>query len=339
MTQKQISYFEKAYETGNIAAAADQMFVSRSVISRSIQELEEEFGVIFFERSKNGITPTKAGNMLHSTLVQMASCYSSLANRFREMDSNTQQRYLRVGVTPTNSGVITRLLFGPFREKYPDVIVQVIEKEHFEMISFLSSGDVDLVALPGQHADMTIFDTLPLYDVQIVLAVHQSDSLYNRDKLGVMDLQFKPLAFLSTPLPTVERIVNASMEAANNKPYIAVRTSSIEILRDLTERGLVCTILPDDLINDWKNVKGIPLDFTSGITTHKLVWNKAVPLSTSATDFIEFAREYFENKGAEQTSPQEPKAAGLSSNFYAELLDLPACKSKGYCDGCGRCEH
>ena len=59
MTQKQISYFEKAYETRNIAAAADQMFVSRSVISRSIQELEEEFGVTFFERSKSGITPQK----------------------------------------------------------------------------------------------------------------------------------------------------------------------------------------------------------------------------------------------------------------------------------------
>ena len=39
MTQKQIAYFEKAYHTGNIALAAEQMYVSRSVISRSIQEL------------------------------------------------------------------------------------------------------------------------------------------------------------------------------------------------------------------------------------------------------------------------------------------------------------
>jgi len=92
------------------------------------------------------------------------------------------------------------------------------------------------------------------------------------------------------------------------------------------------------MIKNWKNVRGIPLDFTSGITTHKLVWNKAVPLSSAASDFINFAKDYFSKK-EEAAPPKEKMASGLSSNFFAELLDLPACKSKGYCDGCGRCEH
>ena len=339
MTQKQISYFEKAYETRNIAAAADQLFVSRSVISRSIQELEEEFGVTFFERSKSGITPTEAGNMLHSTLLQMASCYSSLTNRFRDLSTNAHQRILRIGVTPTNAQIMAKLLFGSFRDAFPDIKVRITEKDHFEMIAFLSGGEVDLVAIPGQHADMTIFDMLPLYDVQIVLAVHKSNPLSQKTKLGVMDLQFQPLAFLSTPLPNVERIMNASMEAANQKANIVIRASNVDILRDLTERGLVCAVLPDDMIKDWKDVVGIPLDFTSGVTTHKLLWNKAVPLSSAAEDFISFCKKHFED---EKDAPKEPAvktAGGLSSNFYAELLDLPACKSKGYCDGCGRCEH
>ena len=78
MTQKQIAYFEKAYHTGNIALAAEQMYVSRSVISRSIQELEEEFGVTLFERSKSGVVPTEAGKLLYSTLLQVESCLASL---------------------------------------------------------------------------------------------------------------------------------------------------------------------------------------------------------------------------------------------------------------------
>ena len=37
-----------------------------------------------------------------------------------------------------------------------------------------------------------------------------------------------------------------------------------------------------------------------------------------------------------QTSEQtQPK---LSMSFFQELLDLPACKTIGVCDGCGRCE-
>lgn len=35
-----------------------------------------------------------------------------------------------------------------------------------------------------------------------------------------------------------------------------------------------------------------------------------------------------------------PVAEGpeLPKDFYVKLLHLPACKSKGYCDNCGRCE-
>lgn len=337
MTQKQISYFEKAFETGNIALAAEQMFVSRSVISRSIQELEEEFGVEFFERSKNGVVPTAAGKMFHATLLQMSSCYSALTNRFKDLGKGSHQRLLRVGVTPTNSAVMTRLLFGPFRETYPDVQVQIIEKDHFDMITFLSMGEVDVVALPGQHADMTMFEMLPMYDVQIVLAVPADNPLAEKSKLSAMDLRYTPLAFLTTPLPNVERILHASMEAADAKPVIAIRTSSISILRELTEQGHVCSVLPDDLIRDWKNVKGLPLDFTSGVTTHKLVWNKAVPLTSAVEDFISFAQDYFTRK-EEPPVKEVSSQGGLSSNFFAELLDLPACKSKGFCDGCGRCE-
>ena len=337
MTQKQISYFEKAYETGNIALAAEQLFVSRSVISRSIQELEEEFGVVFFERSKNGVVPTAAGEIFHGALLQMTSCYSALTNRFKNLSKGNYQRLLRVGVTPTNSALITNLLFGPFREAHPDIQVQVVEKDHFDMISFLSMGEVDIVALPGQHADMTMFETLPMYDVQIVLAVSEDNPLAEKSKLSAMDLRYTPLAFLTTPLPNVERILYASMEAAKTEPNIAVRTASISILRSLTEKGYVCSFLPDDLIRDWKNVKGIPLDFTSGVTTHKLVWNKAVPLTSAVEDFIAFAQEQFTQK--EESPAKEANASGgLSSNFFAELLDLPACKSKGFCDGCGRCE-
>ena len=33
-----------------------------------------------------------------------------------------------------------------------------------------------------------------------------------------------------------------------------------------------------------------------------------------------------------------PKGPDLPEDFYMSLLNLPACKSMGYCDDCGRCE-
>ena len=36
---------------------------------------------------------------------------------------------------------------------------------------------------------------------------------------------------------------------------------------------------------------------------------------------------------------KEQKGPDLSEDFYMSLLGLPACKSQGFCDDCGRCEH
>ena len=51
MTLKQIEYYEAVCQTGNVTAAAQQLYVSRSVISRALQELEEELGIRLFLRS------------------------------------------------------------------------------------------------------------------------------------------------------------------------------------------------------------------------------------------------------------------------------------------------
>ena len=66
MTLKQIEYYEAVCQTGNVTAAAQQLYVSRSVISRALQELEEELGIRLFLRSRDGMELTEQGVMLQS---------------------------------------------------------------------------------------------------------------------------------------------------------------------------------------------------------------------------------------------------------------------------------
>lgn len=52
MTSKQVEYFLRVCTCRNIAAAAEELFVSRPVISKAILTLEEEVGTPLFLRSK-----------------------------------------------------------------------------------------------------------------------------------------------------------------------------------------------------------------------------------------------------------------------------------------------
>lgn len=48
-----------------------------------------------------------------------------------------------------------------------------------------------------------------------------------------------------------------------------------------------------------------------------------------------------EKKRPEEAAPSAPtqERPTLSPEFYAKLLHLPTCKTEGYCNNCGRCEH
>ena len=45
-----------------------------------------------------------------------------------------------------------------------------------------------------------------------------------------------------------------------------------------------------------------------------------------------------ENKNVVEEKAEKKQEVNLGEDFYMKLLHLPACKSKGYCDNCGRCE-
>lgn len=50
----------------------------------------------------------------------------------------------------------------------------------------------------------------------------------------------------------------------------------------------------------------------------------------------------FEKKEAENEpktgAPAQEEPPTLPNDFFAQLLNLPPCKSKGFCNNCGRCE-
>ena len=84
MTEKQALYYKICYEKGNIASAAEALFVSRSVVSRMVSDLEKEFGVTFFTRGKLGVKPTKAGDIMYKGICDAMKTQDALARKLRE---------------------------------------------------------------------------------------------------------------------------------------------------------------------------------------------------------------------------------------------------------------
>ncbi|NEE01691.1 helix-turn-helix domain-containing protein [Phytoactinopolyspora halotolerans] len=59
-----LHYFRTVYATGSIRAAARQLGMAPSAVSRKVAELERRLGASLLERSARGIRPTEAGDLL-----------------------------------------------------------------------------------------------------------------------------------------------------------------------------------------------------------------------------------------------------------------------------------
>ena len=63
MTFNQLLYFQTVSKYENYHKAAEDLYISQPSLSRSIASLEEELGVVLFEKQGRGIALTKAGKM------------------------------------------------------------------------------------------------------------------------------------------------------------------------------------------------------------------------------------------------------------------------------------
>jgi DNA-binding transcriptional LysR family regulator len=295
MTQKQIMYYEKAFDAGNIASAAKELFVSRSVVSRAILDLEEEFGVKLFERSKNGIEPTDAGIMLRSMFMEISGSYNTLISRFKSINEDDSRRTLRVGFTPTISRAVGRLLFREFGDEYQDILINATERPGAALEGMLVDGTADVVFIPKRQVPSPIFEMLErmsLYSVRLMLAVRKDDPLAKKRAVSIIDILDRPLGYLTAPIPFIDNILANSFSIFKKKPNIVLRTTAIELLRSMTQEGRICVLMPDDMLDSWDNVVGVPMDFADQRITYYLMWNKAVKYKSAVRDFIGFVKNY-----------------------------------------------
>lgn len=288
MTQTQIDYFLKTYETGNIALTADELFVSRSAVSRAISDLEKEFQTELFVRTKSGVLPSKAGKMVYEVLSNISGSYAKLNEKIKELNTEETCKKIRLGLTPTNSARIYHQYVKSFFDANPDAELLIVEEPRQKCRELLSQGDIDVAILPvGTRPDYTkeVFNHIPLYKNKIVFWVSTKSEFAKKKDLDIFDILDAPLGFLRVPFP-LEDTLNTCFAAYGKETNVVVRTSSVEMLSEMVADGKVCAVVPSDLLAETEDIKPINLHFFKDCE-NSILWNSLIPCSEIVQKFID----------------------------------------------------
>jgi len=293
MTEKQARYFILVYEKKNIALAAQELYVSRPVISRTISDLEREFGAQLFSRTNTGVIPTDAGVMVYNMLSNISANYNATIVSIKGLENSLANRTIRFGVTPTNANRIYDVLLRGFMESFPEVKFSIIEKPAGESIDLLLNNNADMIFTP-QETKESCYDSLLGYRTQFSLGISEKSPLALKQVISITDIFDVTFGTLCSPMPLEERLYS-SFSSFGKKPNISVRSTSLSLLKKLAQNEEIVVVLPNDMMEDWENVSVVPLDFINA-STHRLVWNKLIPHNSAFFDLLAYARQNFGEK-------------------------------------------
>lgn len=120
MNLQQMRYFVMVARLGNVTEAAKALHIAQPPLSRQIKQLEQELGVVLFDRSGRRLHLTETGHML----LHRAEEILNLTDRtVCELSSSElgQEGILSLGVVPSMSLMVLPQMIAAFKELYPKI--------------------------------------------------------------------------------------------------------------------------------------------------------------------------------------------------------------------------
>lgn len=158
----QLEYVMAVHKYGHFAKAAEACHVTQPTLSMQIQKLEEDLGVVIFDRSKKPILLTSMGKKLISQMQTVLFESKKIEAIIQQESKGTKKGSLTVGVIPTVAPYLLPRLLPVCEELYPDMELNIKELQTEQILLALDNDEIDvgILATPSQTPKMFEF---PLY--------------------------------------------------------------------------------------------------------------------------------------------------------------------------------
>jgi LysR family transcriptional regulator, hydrogen peroxide-inducible genes activator len=282
MTLTQLEYIVAVANYESFSAAAEHCFVTQPTLSMQIQKLEDELGVLIFDRSKHPIAITETGEKI----IKQAKIILQESNRLQNVVENETGEFtgrLRIGIIPTIAPYLLPMFLQPIIKKYPTVEVIVNEIITDEIVSYLKKDkiDVGILALPINQAGI---EEETLYFEPFIGYIPEGHKLFDKESLVVDDIDIDELLLLEEGHCFREQALklcgSSERDISNKTNKVLFESGNLDTLKKLVEKNFGITLLPYlalQYITDSNNQKLVK-QFSPPIPKREigLVYNKSI---------------------------------------------------------------
>lgn len=286
MDIRQLRYFVTIAEEGKITTAAKRLNIAQPPLSKQLKQMEEELGVVLFDRDKKSLNLTLEGEKLFERAIEILNKFDETLVEVQELRKGASG-ILSVGSNLYCASLMLSKVIA-IREKNPHLTFKVWEGETIHLIKMLSKRQIE-IAITNSPVNEKNISKMALARDPYVLVLPEKWCWREKNTAKLKEMINLPLMLLrpNYGLGAYGQIIN-EFQRLNLEPNILCECQDLIMLLGLVSSGFGATILPHSLLSLYSlgGLRVIELEEQTLMSEPAVIWRKNSYLSKAAKEFL-----------------------------------------------------
>ncbi|MEY4617595.1 MAG: redox-sensitive transcriptional activator [Pseudomonadota bacterium] len=250
----QLEYVLAVYRHGHFAKAAESCHVTQPTLSMQIQKLEEELGVVIFDRSKKPILLSEVGKKIIEQIQTVLFEAKKIEAIIQVSQTGKVAGELTLGVIPTIAPYLLPLLLPVVEKHFPDLQLKMFEMQTHRIIDALNADEIDVGILATPVKIPKMYE-MPLYFEPFSVLCKKDHELAASKRVKYANLKFSDIWLLEEGHCLRNQVLDicSIRQGRASKKRFQFESGSLETLKNLVDQYGGYTLLPQLATNSYGN--------------------------------------------------------------------------------------
>jgi LysR family hydrogen peroxide-inducible transcriptional activator len=282
MTLTELKYIVAVAREKHFGHAAEACFVAQPTLSVAIRKLEDELGVVIFERGGTEISMTPLGSQIVAQAERVLEQTASI-KEIAKQNKDPLAGPFRLGIIYTVAPYLLPSLVRNMIERVPQMPLILQENFTVRLLEMVRQGELDaaIMALPFSDHGLMV---QPLYDEPFVVAMPRHHPWAERTSIASADLKTETMLLLGNGHCFRDQVLEVCPEMARFSSggdgiSRTFEGSSLETIRHMVASGIGITVLPQASVPDMQARDGMLryVPFAEPVPVRRVViaWRKS----------------------------------------------------------------
>ncbi|MGW1344980.1 LysR family transcriptional regulator [Kribbella sp. NPDC002412] len=246
MELRHLRYFVAVAEELHFGRAAVRLGIRQPPLSQQIKALEDDLGVVLFDRDSRKVRLTAAGEALYPAARDLLGAARAAEQATRQAGRGESGR-LALGFVGSATNQLLPRALRDFRQRYPEVSLRLRELTTMQQVHALRDGSLDIGLLrpPLPEAEAAGLVVEPIGAERLVAVVPDDHPRARQRVVAVRDLAEEPFVLFPRALgPGLHDQILAYCAEAGFTPVVAQEAVQMQTIVALVAAGLGVSLVP-----------------------------------------------------------------------------------------------